>query len=83
MRVAKRRGNPAGGGIHTGLLRFARNDGWLARNDEGLNHGEPPIARGARIMRPSIRENLLLSGAIRGQKGLHCCGNSRFFVKPA
>jgi hypothetical protein len=40
-------------------------------------------SREARITRPSIRENPLLSGAIRGQKCFHCCGNSRFFVKPA
>ncbi|MDR1469156.1 MAG: hypothetical protein LBT00_07675 [Spirochaetaceae bacterium] len=26
LRDAKRRSNPDGGGIHTGLLRFARND---------------------------------------------------------
>ncbi|MDR1468254.1 MAG: hypothetical protein LBT00_03050 [Spirochaetaceae bacterium] len=27
MRAAKRRSNPDGEGIHTGLLRFAHNDG--------------------------------------------------------
>ncbi|MDR1470364.1 MAG: hypothetical protein LBT00_13860 [Spirochaetaceae bacterium] len=36
LRGAKRRSNPAGGGPHTGLLRFARNDEGLARNDGGV-----------------------------------------------
>ncbi|MDR1468153.1 MAG: hypothetical protein LBT00_02545 [Spirochaetaceae bacterium] len=36
LRGAKRRSNPDGEGFHAGLLRSARNDEGLARNDVGI-----------------------------------------------
>ncbi|MDR1469409.1 MAG: hypothetical protein LBT00_08965 [Spirochaetaceae bacterium] len=63
MRGAKRRSNPDGEGRHTGLLRYARNDGRLARNDRmrtRMDNGE------------LIRENAVIARRRRATFGSQC-----------
>ncbi|MDR1467675.1 MAG: hypothetical protein LBT00_00115, partial [Spirochaetaceae bacterium] len=54
LRAAKRQSNPDGEGLHPGLLRSARNDGRLARNDAaGVVIASREAAKQSRWGRPS------------------------------